>query len=169
MPRLSQILRGPCLELCRMDQDDRFRIAIPRWSCPTFSIGHPSHRRHSRHCLSGIYLGFVSDGSPLPTGGDEGERGSYRIHGSALFHLGPSIFASQGPTPAARPSGWTRSCASEPCLSPASWLALPCLASISLNEAGRGVNGFGSFCRNKKPVLSPAEGDLGCRAETHRC
>src|SRR5680860_420466 len=76
--------------------------------------------------------------------------GSYRMYGSAFFHLGPSIFASQGPTPAARPSGWTLSCASEPCLSTASWLALPCLASISVNEAGRGVNGFGSFCRNKR-------------------
>ncbi len=29
---------------------------------------------HSRHYLSGIYLGCVSDGSPLPTGGDDGER-----------------------------------------------------------------------------------------------
>ncbi len=74
MPRLSQILRDPWPELCRMDQDDRFRITIPRWSCPTFSIGHPSHRRHSRHCLSGIYLGFVSDGSPLTTGGDDEDK-----------------------------------------------------------------------------------------------
>jgi len=31
-------------------------------------------------------------------------------------------------------------------VSAASWLVLLCLASISLNEAGRGVNGFGSFC-----------------------
>ena len=35
-------------------------------------------------------------------------------------------------------------------MSAASWLALPCLASISSNEAGCGVNGFGSFCRNKR-------------------
>jgi len=35
---------------------------------------------------------------------------------------------------------------------------LPCLAFISLNEAGRGVTGFGSFCRNKRPVLSQVEG-----------
>ncbi len=27
--------------------------------------------RHSRHFLSGIYLHFVSDGSPLPTCGDD--------------------------------------------------------------------------------------------------
>jgi hypothetical protein len=30
-----------------------------------------SFPRHSRHFLSGIYLGLVSDGSPLLTGGDD--------------------------------------------------------------------------------------------------
>jgi len=34
----------------------------------------------------------------------------------------------------------------------------PCLASISFHEAGRGVNGFGYFCRNKKPALSLSKG-----------
>jgi len=35
-------------------------------------------------------------------------------------------------------------------VSAASWAALPWLASASFDEAGRGVNGFGSFCRNKR-------------------
>ena len=60
-----------------------------------------------------------------------------------------AMFVSQGPTPAVRPSEWTLSSVGEPCLSAASWLALPCLASILCYEAGWGVNGFGYFCRNK--------------------
>ena len=36
-----------------------------------------------------------------------------------------------------------------PCLSQASWSALPKLASVPSYEARRGVNGFGHFCRNK--------------------
>jgi hypothetical protein len=57
-------------------------------SFPTFFIGHLSWPRlrmdpryqlagmtericHAGHFLSGIYLDFASDGSPLPTGGDD--------------------------------------------------------------------------------------------------
>jgi hypothetical protein len=36
-----------------------------------------------------------------------------------------------------------------PCLSQASWSALPKLASVPSYEARRGVTGFGHFCRNK--------------------
>ncbi|MBA3611428.1 MAG: hypothetical protein H0W49_00640 [Nitrospirales bacterium] len=50
----------------------------------------------------------------------------------------------------------------------ASWSALRRLASVPSNEARLGVNGFGAFCRNKKPVLSPAEGGLACRGETRQ-
>ncbi len=39
--------------------------------------------RHSRHCLSGIHLGFVSDGSPLTTGGDDEDN-----DGSPLTNCG---------------------------------------------------------------------------------
>jgi hypothetical protein len=49
----------------------------------------------------------------------------------------------------------------------ASWSALY-LASVRSHEVRRGVNGFGSFCRNKKSVLSSAEGDLACRGETRQ-
>jgi hypothetical protein len=73
----------------------------------------------------------------------------------------PDMFVSQGPTPAARPSGWTRSWPGEPCLSAASWLVLLYLASISCNKAGRGVNGFGSFCRN------PATQKITCLSGCH--
>ncbi|MEO8327384.1 MAG: hypothetical protein ABI618_16145, partial [Nitrospirota bacterium] len=52
---------------------------------------------------------------------------------------------------------------SGPCLSLASWSALLRFASLLFNEARRGVNGFGHFCRNKKPVLSQAEGWLVAR------
>jgi hypothetical protein len=59
---------------------------------------------------------------------------------------------SPAPTPAVWPKGGTRSSAGGPCLSPstrlrtgsASWSLLR-PASISPNEARRGVNGFGTF------------------------
>jgi len=55
-----------------------------------------------------------------------------------------------GPTPAVWPKGGTLSSAGGPCLSGASWSALPRLASVRSNEARRGVNGFGAFCSTTK-------------------
>jgi len=46
-------------------------------------------------------------------------------------------------------SGRTLFLSCGPCLSPASWPALP-LASVPSYSAGQGVSGFGSFCRNKR-------------------
>ena len=40
----------------------------------------------------------------------------------------------------------------------ASWSALLGLAFVPSHEARRGVTGFGPYCRNKRPVLSHAEG-----------
>ena len=37
-----------------------------------------------------------------------------------------------------------------PCLSLASWPAFLWVASVQSEKTGRGVNGFGSFCRNKR-------------------
>ena len=59
-------------------------------------------------------------------------------------------FCSPYSTPAARPSGGTLERTGGPCLSAASWAALLRLASSQSDEAGLGVNGFGSFCRNKR-------------------
>jgi len=50
------------------------------------------------------------------------------------------------------------------CLSGASWSALRSLASVRSNEARRGVNGFGPFCRNKR--ASPAGAKPG-NTENH--
>ena len=55
-----------------------------------------------------------------------------------------------GPTPAVWPKGGTLSSAGGPCLSGASWSALPRLASVRSNGARRGVNGFGAFCSTTK-------------------
>jgi hypothetical protein len=47
-----------------------------------------------------------------------------------------------------------------PCLSLASWSAFPFTASVYSKEAERGVNGFGSFCRNKRAsAAGPKTGD----------
>ncbi len=55
------------------------------------------------------------------------------------------------PTPAGWPQGGTLLASSGPCVSPASWSALlPVSVPPLLKEARRGVNGFGSFCRNKR-------------------
>ncbi len=62
----------------------------------------------------------------------------------------PELFISQGPTPAVWPKGGTRSSVGKPCVSGASWPALLKVASVLSHEAGRGVSGFGSFCRNKR-------------------
>jgi hypothetical protein len=70
--------------------------------------------------------------------------------------------------PAVWPNGGTLSSPGGPYLSEATWSALCKLAAVLSNEARRGVNGFGAFCRNKKPVLSPAEGGLDCRGETRQ-
>jgi hypothetical protein len=67
-----------------------------------------------------------------------------------------------GPTPAVWPKGGTLSSAGGPCVIPstrlrtgsASWSALLRLASVRSYEARWGVNGFGSFCQNKR--TSPA-------------
>ena len=65
---------------------------------------------------------------------------------------------SHGPMPAVWPNRRTPLSPGGPCLSQASWSALCNLASVPSNEARLGINGFGSFCRNKRPVLSPVEG-----------
>ena len=70
---------------------------------------------------------------------------------------GPFMIISHGPMPAVWPKGRAPLSAGGPCLSQASWSALRNLASVP-SEARRGINGFGSFCRNKRPVLSPVEG-----------
>jgi hypothetical protein len=62
-------------------------ITTLRGQCPTLYIGHPFPdvmpdsvhpaslcSRHSRHWSSGVQLACVSDGSPLTTGGDDGEH-----------------------------------------------------------------------------------------------
>ncbi len=64
-----------------------------------------------------------------------------------------------GPTPAVWPKGETLPSAGGPCLSGASWSALRRLASVRSNEARRGVNGLGPFCRNKR--ASPAGAKTG--------
>ena len=55
------------------------------------------------------------------------------------------------PTPAGWPKGGTLLLASGPCLSLGELgRSILCLASLPSNEARRGVNGFGPFCRNKR-------------------
>ncbi len=75
------------------------------------------------------------------------------------FMFVPEWFIFHVPTPAVWPKGWTLSSVGGPCLSGASWSALLRLASIRSQEARRGVNGFGSFCRNKR--ASPAGAKTG--------
>ncbi len=53
-------------------------------------------------------------------------------------------------TPAVRPYGRTLLFPGWPCVSVASWPVLPGVASVQSNRNGRGVNGFWSFCRNKR-------------------
>ena len=45
-----------------------------------------------------------------------------------------------------------------PCLNLAHWAALPLPASAQSNEPDLEEIGFGSFCHNKRPALSKAEG-----------
>ena len=66
----------------------------------------------------------------------------------------PLPLAFHFPTPAARLQGRTLLSTGGPCPSVASWSASPWLASAPSDKAGRGVSGFGSFCRNKR--ASPA-------------
>ncbi len=88
--------------------------------------------------------------------------GSYRIHGSSLFHGVSERFVSQGPTPSVWPKRAMLSYPGGPCLSPSTWLrvdsaswsALRRLTFVLSHEARRGVTGFGPFCRNKR--ASPA-------------
>jgi hypothetical protein len=54
------------------------------------------------------------------------------------------------PTPADWSLGRTFVSSRGPCLSVASWSALQRLSSVPSDEASLGVNGFGSFCRNKR-------------------
>jgi hypothetical protein len=67
-----------------------------------------------------------------------------------FFVSGPERFVScPRPTPAGRPRGRTLFCSCGPCLSAASWSALP-LAAVPSDSAEQGASGFGSFCRNKR-------------------
>ncbi len=77
------------------------------------------------------------------------------------------MLVSPGPTPAVWPKGGTLSSAGGPCLSTASWSALPRLASILPHEARRSVSGFGSFClhNNGCALRDAPRSHLGCRAE----
>src|SRR5690606_23583786 len=79
-------------------------------------------------------------------------------------------FSSYVPTPAVWPNGGTPSAAGGPCLSEASWPALLSWCPSVPIEARRGVNGFGSFCRNKRSSPAGAkpgntERHWGTRAE----
>ncbi len=69
------------------------------------------------------------------------------------------MIVSHKPMPAVWPKGRTPLSAGGPCLSKASWSTLLSLASVPSNEARRGINGFGSFCRNKR--ASPARAKPG--------
>ena len=60
------------------------------------------------------------------------------------------------PPPADRPAGLTLKSRGGPCLSLASWAALPLPASARLNVANLGENGFGSFCQNKRASAAGA-------------
>jgi hypothetical protein len=70
--------------------------------------------------------------------------------------------SSHGPTPAVWPQGWTLLSAGGPCLSVASWFALPRLASVLSNEARWGVNLHGAS-RRVRPLLGPFAGTKGPR------
>jgi len=69
-----------------------------------------------------------------------------------------TLFLQFCPTPAARPPGRTLSSLGGPCLSAASWAALLGFASVHSDVTGSGVNGFGSFCRNKRSSAGPNPG-----------
>ncbi|MEO8325056.1 MAG: hypothetical protein ABI618_04350 [Nitrospirota bacterium] len=56
------------------------------------------------------------------------------------------------PTPAGWPQGGTVFASRGPCVSLASWSALQSVRVPLCNQASRGVNGFGSFCRNKRTL-----------------
>ena len=73
--------------------------------------------------------------------------------GSCRFALSFRVlkrYVYYSPTPAVCPKRWTLSSAGGPCLSGVSWSALLKLASVISNVARRGVNGFRSFCQNKR-------------------
>ena len=85
---------------------------------------------------------------------------------SVSFRCVTEIFVSPAPTPAVWPKGGTLASTGGPCLSPSAWLridseswpALLRFASLRSHKDRWGVTGFGSFCRNKRPALSQAEG-----------
>ena len=76
----------------------------------------------------------------------------YRPHPCSMCVT--ELLDSPTPTPAGWLKGGTLSSVGGPCLSGASWSALRRLTYLPSNGARRGVNGFGSFCRNKR--ASPA-------------
>ena len=76
----------------------------------------------------------------------------------------PEGFVSHGPTPAVWSEDGRFHPPGGPCLSGASWSDLLRLASVRSYETRRGVNGFGSFCRNKR--TSPAGAKPG-NTENH--
>jgi len=79
----------------------------------------------------------------------------------------PEIFVSQGPTPAARPSEWTLYMSRRALFERSELARPPVPASISLNEAGRGVTGFGYFCRNKSgSAVGPNPGNTEYPGDT---
>jgi hypothetical protein len=87
--------------------------------------------------------------------------GNFKWGDLGAFRRDPERLVTHGPTPAVWPKGRTLSSAGGPCLIPSklrtgspSWSAHRKMASLLSNEARRGVNGFGAFCRNKRS--SPA-------------
>ncbi len=65
-----------------------------------------------------------------------------------------NIFVSTVPSPAVWHKGGTPSQSGGPCLSQASWSALPSLASVRSNEARRGVN-LHSAALRARPLFGP--------------
>ncbi len=79
----------------------------------------------------------------------------------------PELLHLPCPTPADWPKGGTLLSAGGPCLSRASWSALRKFASVPSYEARRGVNGFGSFCRNKRAsAAGPKPGNTEHHVDT---
>ncbi len=92
----------------------------------------------------------------------------YRVPSS--FILISAMFVSQGPTPAVWLSEWTLSLIRRALFERSELARPPYLSSMSSNEAGRGVNGFGYFYRNKsgsaagpKPGNTENHNDTGVR------
>ena len=136
---ISQAVRHHC-EL------KRFQKNTPSGNSPCFSCPTPAAQSHG---LMLSLIGGWCEGSGLASH----QKGTY-FFGSFLWPCGVAEQCSRHRRQGAH------------CLSTASLCAAGVGEPRREPEGPRhGHHGFGSFCRNKKPVLSPAEGDLGCRAD----